>query len=58
MPIGVIELRYQGSIVGEKALESRDIITLCDIKRQITDKAKAQLSCTRQHSQLGRTGLR
>lgn len=40
--IGSIGMRYQGSVIAEKATEFGDIVALCDVDRQIADKAKAQ----------------
>ncbi len=40
--IGAIGLRYQGSVVADKAQEFGDIVALCDVDREIADKAKAQ----------------
>lgn len=40
--IGSIGMRYQGSVIGEKATEFGDIVAICDVDRQIADKAKTQ----------------
>ena len=40
--IGSIGLKYQGSVIAEKATEFGDIVAICDVDRQIADKAKAQ----------------
>ena len=40
--IGSIGMRYQGSVIAEKATEFGDIVAICDVDRQIADKAKAQ----------------
>ena len=40
--IGSIGMRYQGSVIADKAQEFGDIVAICDVDRQIADKAKAQ----------------
>lgn len=40
--IGSIGMRYQGSVIAEKATEFGDIVAICDVDRQIADKAKTQ----------------
>ena len=40
--IGSIGMRYQGSVIADKAQEFGDIVAICDVDRQIADKAKVQ----------------
>jgi len=40
--IGSIGMRYQGSVIAEKAQEHGDIVAICDVDRQIAEKARAQ----------------
>lgn len=40
--IGAIGLRYQGSVITEKALEYGDVVAVCDVDREIADKAREQ----------------
>lgn len=40
--IGAIGMRYQGSVIAEKALEYGDIVAICDVDREIAEKAKQQ----------------
>jgi len=40
--IGAIGMRYQGSVIAEKATEFGDIVAICDVDRQIAEKAKSQ----------------
>ncbi len=40
--IGSIGMRYQGSVIAEKATEFGDIVAICDVDRQIAEKAKSQ----------------
>ena len=35
-------MRYQGSVIADKAQEFGDIVAICDVDRQIADKTKAQ----------------
>jgi myo-inositol 2-dehydrogenase / D-chiro-inositol 1-dehydrogenase len=35
-------LRYQGSVIADKAQEYGDIVAICDVDRQIAEKARAQ----------------
>jgi myo-inositol 2-dehydrogenase / D-chiro-inositol 1-dehydrogenase len=44
--IGSIGMRYQGSVIADKAQEFGDIVAICDVDRQIADKAKAQFGGT------------
>ncbi|MEX2286088.1 MAG: Gfo/Idh/MocA family oxidoreductase [Planctomycetaceae bacterium] len=40
--IGAIGMRYQGSVIAEKAQAHGDIVAICDVDRQIAEKARAQ----------------
>ncbi len=40
--IGAIGMRYQGSVIAEKALAHGDVVAICDVDRQIAEKARAQ----------------
>ncbi len=40
--IGAIGMRYQGSVIAEKACEYGDIVAICDVDREIADKAREQ----------------
>jgi predicted dehydrogenase len=40
--IGAIGMRYQGSVIAEKALAHGDVAAICDVDRQIAEKAKEQ----------------
>jgi predicted dehydrogenase len=40
--IGAIGMRYQGSVIADKAQEHGDIVAICDVDREIAEKAKAQ----------------
>ena len=40
--IGTIGMRYQGSVVAEKAQEYGDIVAICDVDRNIAEKAREQ----------------
>jgi myo-inositol 2-dehydrogenase / D-chiro-inositol 1-dehydrogenase len=40
--IGAIGMRYQGSVIAEKAQAHGDIVAICDVDRQIAEKAKDQ----------------
>jgi len=42
--IGAIGMRYQGSVIAEKAQEFGDLVAICDVDRQIAEKARSQLS--------------
>jgi predicted dehydrogenase len=41
--IGAIGMRYQGSVIAEKALAHGDVVAICDVDRQIAEKARAQI---------------
>jgi predicted dehydrogenase len=38
--IGAVGMRYQGSVIAEKALAHGDVVAICDVDRQIAEKAK------------------
>lgn len=40
--IGAIGMRYQGSVVAEKALAHGDVVAICDVDRQMAEKAREQ----------------
>jgi predicted dehydrogenase len=40
--LGAIGMRYQGSVITEKALAEGDVVAIADVDREIADKAKAQ----------------
>ncbi|HLQ43506.1 MAG TPA: Gfo/Idh/MocA family oxidoreductase, partial [Planctomycetaceae bacterium] len=42
--IGAIGMRYQGSVIAEKAQAHGDIVAICDVDREIADKARAQFN--------------
>lgn len=42
--IGAIGMRYQGSVIAEKAQEFGDLVAICDVDRQVAEKARSQLS--------------
>ncbi len=35
-------MRYQGSVIAEKALPHGDVVAICDVDRQVAEKARAQ----------------
>jgi predicted dehydrogenase len=39
--LGVIGLRYQGSVIANKALPFGDVVAVCDVDRDVADQAKA-----------------
>ncbi len=38
--IGAIGMRYQGTVIADKAVAHGDIVAICDVDRQIAEKAK------------------
>jgi predicted dehydrogenase len=40
--IGAIGMRYQGSVITEKALVEGDVVAIADVDHQVAEKAKAQ----------------
>ena len=38
--IGAIGMRYQGSVIAEKALPYGEIVAICDVDREIAEKAR------------------
>src|SRR6056297_1653690 len=41
--IGAIGLRYQGTVITEKAKQYGDVVALCDVDRHVLDQARASL---------------
>ena len=41
--IGAIGMRYQGSVVAEKALAHGDVVAICDVDREMAEKARGEL---------------
>jgi predicted dehydrogenase len=44
--IGVIGLRYQGSVIADKARAYGDIVALCDVDRHVREQARASFGST------------
>jgi predicted dehydrogenase len=44
--IGVIGLRYQGSVIAQKSQMYGDIVAVCDVDRNVRDQAKAAFGST------------
>ncbi len=44
--IGAIGLRYQGSVIAEKARQHGDIVALCDVDRHVREQARAAFGST------------
>ena len=44
--VGSIGLRYQGSVVTEKARAHGDVVALCDVDRDVLDQARASFGST------------
>ncbi len=44
--IGVIGLRYQGSVIADKARHFGDIVALCDVDRHVREQARASFGST------------
>jgi predicted dehydrogenase len=40
--VGAIGMRYQGSVITEKALVEGDVLAICDVDRQVAEKAREQ----------------
>lgn len=40
--LGAIGMRYQGSVITEKALPHGDVAAICDVDRQVAEKARQQ----------------
>lgn len=38
--IGAVGMRYQGSVIAEKALAHGDVVAICDVDRQIAEEAR------------------
>ncbi len=44
--VGVIGLRYQGSVIAHRAQSYADIVAVCDVDRHVRDQAKASFGST------------
>jgi myo-inositol 2-dehydrogenase/D-chiro-inositol 1-dehydrogenase len=44
--VGAIGLRYQGSVIGHQAQMYGDIVSVCDVDKNIRDQAQAAFSST------------
>ncbi|XZE51809.1 Gfo/Idh/MocA family protein [Planctomycetaceae bacterium SH139] len=44
--IGAIGLRYQGTVITEKAKQYGDVVALCDVDRHVLDQARASFGST------------
>jgi myo-inositol 2-dehydrogenase / D-chiro-inositol 1-dehydrogenase len=44
--VGVIGMRYQGSVIAHRAAEYADILAVCDVDRHVRDQAKASFGST------------
>jgi len=44
--IGAIGLRYQGSVITEKALAHGDLVAVCDVDRNVAEQARASFGST------------
>jgi len=44
--LGAIGLRYQGSVITEKAMEYGDLVAVCDVDSHVRDQAKASFGST------------
>ncbi len=44
--VGVIGMRYQGSVIAHRAAEYADIVAVCDVDRHVRDQAKASFGST------------
>ncbi len=44
--IGTIGLRYQGSVITEKARQYGDVVALCDVDRHVREQARASFGST------------
>jgi len=40
--IGAVGMRYQGSVIAEKALAHGDVVAICDVDRQVGEKARKE----------------
>ena len=47
--VGIIGLRYQGSVIAHKAAMYGDIVAVCDVDRHVRDQAKASFGSTPRH---------
>ena len=44
--IGAISLRYQGTVITEKASQYGDVVAVCDVDRHVRDQARASFGST------------
>ena len=44
--IGVIGLRYQGSVITREALPYGDVVAICDVDRHVREQARASFGST------------
>ncbi|MEI7700576.1 MAG: Gfo/Idh/MocA family oxidoreductase, partial [Planctomycetia bacterium] len=44
--LGAIGLRYQGSVIAEKAAKYGDLVALCDVDRHVREQARAAFGST------------
>ncbi len=44
--IGAIGLRYQGTVITEKAREYGDVVAVCDVDRHVREQARASFGST------------
>ncbi len=44
--VGVIGMRYQGSVIAHRAAEYAEIVAVCDVDRNVRDQAKASFGST------------
>lgn len=47
--VGIIGLRYQGSVIAHKAAMYGDIVAVCDVDKNVRDQAKASFGSTPRH---------
>ena len=44
--LGAIGMRYQGSVITEKALPHGDLVAICDVDRHVREQARASFGST------------
>lgn len=47
--VGIIGLRYQGSVIAHKAAMYGDVVAVCDVDKNVRDQAKASFGSTPRH---------
>ena len=47
--VGIIGLRYQGSVIAHKAAMYGNIVAVCDVDKHVRDQAKASFGSTPKH---------